>query len=290
MQRFKDFTKKSGKVASAILSAAMVTSMVAGTNVVYAATNNEVAEATTDVTAPANNTTINNDQEAVRAAKADLEAAYKDLPVTACLLATDVAVDTSRPSGSTALDDFQIPANDIADQYNVTITDGTIVTKNPTMTGTGTLTVTFDISRASGEKVTAKVEYTLASRQDRQAAAEAAVKKALAEFTSDKLSNKTTPAEIKKVGDDALQATGGKHDSIPLFGDFDTTTSTAVVNAKTLALLNQRGAIEADYKAAQFAASAAGAAPAADATGEQKLFTQKQFQAIRKEWMQQLQK
>lgn len=259
MQRFKDFTKKSGKVASAILSAAMVTSMVAGTNVVYAATNNEVAEATTDVTA---NTTINNDQEAVRAAKADLEAAYKDLPVTACLLATDVAV-----GAGTALDDFQIPAKDIAKQYNVTIADGTIVTKNPTMTGTGTLTVTFDISRTSGEKVTAKVEYTLASRQDRQAAAEAAVKKALAEFTSDKLSNKTTPAEIKKVGDDALKATGGKHDSIPLFGDFDTTTSTAVVNAKTLALLNQRGAIEADYKAAQFAASAAGAAPAADATG-----------------------
>ena len=259
MQRFKDFTKKSGKVASAILSAAMVTSMVAGTNVVYAATNNEVAEATTDVTA---NTTINNDQEAVRAAKADLEAAYKDLPVTACLLATDVAV-----GAGTALDDFQIPAKDIADQYNVTIADGTIVTKNPTMTGTGTLTVTFDISRASGEKVTAKVEYTLASRQDRQAAAEAAVKKALAEFTSDKLSNKTKPDEIKKVGDDALKATGGKHDSIPLFGDFDTTTSTAVVNAKTLALLNQRGAIEADYKAAQFAAAAAGATPAADATG-----------------------
>lgn len=51
MQRFKNLTKKSGKVASAILSAAMVTSMVLGTNVVEVKAAETETEVTIDVKA-----------------------------------------------------------------------------------------------------------------------------------------------------------------------------------------------------------------------------------------------
>ena len=88
MQRFKDFTKKSGKVASAILSAAMVTSMVAGTNVVYAAT--EATEATTDVTAE---TTQEKEKEAAIAAANEYAAAVKNLPVTSKTVVTGASIE-----------------------------------------------------------------------------------------------------------------------------------------------------------------------------------------------------
>lgn len=45
MQNLKEFTRKSSKVAGAILSAAMVTSMIVGTNVVQAAEVNTQIEA-----------------------------------------------------------------------------------------------------------------------------------------------------------------------------------------------------------------------------------------------------
>ena len=247
MQRFKDFTKKSGKVASAILSAAMVTSMVAGTNVVYAAT--ETTEATTDVTAK---TTIQNDQEAVRAAKADLEAALADLPVTAALSAEEVAVDTG-----TALKDFAQPVKEIEEQYTdsakvLKISNGTIDIKQPTLTQTGTLTLTFNVERTnSGEDVDAKITYTLASRQDRQAAANAAIKAALAEYTEEDLSNVTKKADIAKAanGKKGLGAKGGKYNSIPLFADFN--EAEASIKTKDLALKTTKGLIEADVTANQ---------------------------------------
>lgn len=73
MQRFNDFTKKSVKVVSAVLSAAMVTSMVAGTNVLYAATD-EVTEATEEV---AKTDTENQDKKAVDRAIAEYIAKVK---------------------------------------------------------------------------------------------------------------------------------------------------------------------------------------------------------------------
>ena len=73
MQRFNDFTKKSVKVVRAVLSAAMVTSMVAGTNVLYAATD-EVTEATEEI---AKTDTENQDKKAVDRAIAEYIAKVK---------------------------------------------------------------------------------------------------------------------------------------------------------------------------------------------------------------------
>ena len=261
MQRFKDFTKKSGKVASAILSAAMVTSMVAGTNVVYAAT--ETTEATTDVTGQ---TTIQSDQEAVRAAKADLEAALKDLPVTSGLTEDDVDVlealydadfdetdddfdNDDNGYKHKALKDFYKPAYDIMDQYNVKIDLEKIDYKAATLTKTGTVTVTFEITRKN-DKETAKIEYTTASLTDRQKAAEAAVTKALDEYKT-KVNNTTTKEDLEKVAKDALGAKGGKYESIPLYEDFDVDGTVAKLLDKDLAELNKKGSLEAEVTVKQ---------------------------------------
>ena len=255
MQRFKNLTKKSGKVASAILSAAMVTSMVLGTNVVEVKAE-ENTEATTDVQA----VTTNNDQEAVRAAKADLEAALKGLPVNANLtldevdFTKDIADDGDL---DTCLTQYATAIKKIEKQYTINgkkallIGNAKISVEEPSLTKTGTLTLTYDVKRGKGsvnedgyataltsenETVQAKIVYTLASYSDRAAAATKAVNEALAEY---KVNNTTTGGALETVVENALGDTG------LTFADFDADAEVTVKDLQ-LATNDKKGTIEAN--------------------------------------------
>lgn len=251
MQRFKDFTKKSGKVASAILSAAMVTSMVAGTNVVYAAT--ETTEATTDVTATP---TVNSPYEAVRAAKADLEAALQGLPVTTQLTKTQITPDfTDGATSATCLDDFELPVEKIAKQYGVTIAaNAPKITTEPNYVKDGEVTVEYTISKTGTQAVTAEINYTVDSFGKRMTAAKAVMDKALKDLN---INNTTADADITKAATEALKnATGGPENSMPLFADFDTTTGVAIaIQGRADATKTDDGRIDAVLKIDQFDAS-----------------------------------
>ena len=95
--------------------------MVAGTNVVYAATD-EVTEATEEV---AKTDTENQDKKAVDRAIAEYIAKVKRLPVnaaTATYIKNHDVLDLSNPDkkGENATSGFKHPADDIEEKYGVT--------------------------------------------------------------------------------------------------------------------------------------------------------------------------
>lgn len=229
MQRFKNLTKKSGKVASAILSAAMVTSMVLGTNVVEvkAATND--TETTVDVKSDAD-PSIARDEQRAKAAIAELKEAYKDLPVTVKTAATE--------------DDFKIPAANAKANYeldNVTLQYD--VTKQPESlkAGEAKLTITADAGTTS---ISETLKYTLASGKDRAATAKAAVQKYINEDLL--ITNISSPNIATKVADFLSKTKGGKHESIKLYDDVTSTVSTSGALVVTYAVDDKRGHVDGD--------------------------------------------
>lgn len=163
MQNLKEFTRKSSKVAGAILSAAMVTSMIAGTNVLQAAEVNTQTEA--DV-----NANVHVDTETAKKATDYLKTELGKLKVTSSsqINAKDSVVEDER------LTKFVTKAQD-----TYLITEGAIVlkidmteTKEPTEDKAGNLTVKIIID---GNE-TGTVNYVLPSGQERTAATEAAIK------------------------------------------------------------------------------------------------------------------
>ena len=163
MQRFKDFTKKSGKVASAILSAAMVTSMVTGTNVIQAAEVNAQTEA--DV-----NANVHVDTETAKKATDYLKTELGKLKVTS---------SSQIDANNSVVEDARLIKFVTKAQNTYSITNDAIVlkidtaeTKEPTEDKAGNLTVKIVID---GNE-TGTVNYVLPSGQERTAATEAAIK------------------------------------------------------------------------------------------------------------------
>lgn len=169
MQRFKNLTKKSGKVASAILSAAMVTSMVLGTNVVEvkAATNNNAGTAV-DVQA-----TVNSEVEVAREARDTLKEYVQDFPVNLATQTTEVGFDIAKDA--------------IEKKYTNTSIHTTVnyvgftVDETPTNEKTGKVTLTFTVT-ANSHKETGKVEYKVDSFNTRATKMKAAIDKKLADW------------------------------------------------------------------------------------------------------------
>ena len=270
MQRFKNLTKKSGKVASAILSAAMVTSMVLGTNVVEVkAATGTGAEAEADV----QSTTTNNDQEAVKIVKQKLEETLKPLTANANLTLDEV--DYNKTSGKKTLTPYADAIKDLEKQYTLStkqvlfIRNAKIAVDKPSATKPGTLTLTYEIVRGKGTvgedgiptnftsatpsaKETAKITYTLASNSDRAKAANEALTKALEEY-KDKVNNTTTYEDIKEdVVKKALKDDGLN------FSDFDVDHNKVGINKLNLATKDKTGSIETTIQVAQLQAGTDG--------------------------------
>ena len=177
MQRFKDFTKKSGKVASAILSAAMVTSMVAGTNVVYAA-NTEATTETTDVTAAGKVS-----EETQRKVDA-IVTVLKTVPVNAATSEDEVINSTSLTFGNKVATE----ANKLTKKTDTAITGSAITVTNgafkikekPTKDKAGNAELTFTFTNGN-DVVTETVSYVLESGNDRAATLKAAIEKKIDE-------------------------------------------------------------------------------------------------------------
>ena len=168
MQRFKDFTKKSGKVASAILSAAMVTSMVTGTNVIQAAEVNTQTEADVNANVHVDSTT------AEKVAK-DLKTELENLKVT-----SSSQIATEEKDGLAVVTDERLTkiVNKVAEENSVTggaieLKVDTKATKQPTEDKDGNLTVKIFVDGNNK----GNVDYTLPSGKKRVAATEAAIKK-----------------------------------------------------------------------------------------------------------------
>lgn len=227
MQRFKDFTKKSGKVASAILSAAMVTSMVAGTNVVYAAT--EATEATPDVTG----TTVNSEVTVARAAKNDIIAAVKDFPVNA-------ATTKNEEGFEKALKTVREKYDLINNTTGAAITD-LKVTKAPSDTKDGEAVLTFVVT-AGGFTENGEVTYPLDSYNKRAAIMQKAIEEKLADLP---ISNSVTTGSIMEA---VLDLKDKKDKDIKLYSDFNVTGSAIEVNNFKIdeAKKNQTGSVSAD--------------------------------------------
>ena len=195
MQRFKDFTKKSGKVASAILSAAMVTSMVAGTNVVYAA-NTEAQTEETDVTAA--------EKTAKEKAKA-IKAALESLPVNVGTKEADIITGSALKTEINALV-YEKVGESLKDADAITnsafsVTSGAFkITEEPTADKKGSAELKFTY-----DGVTETAKYTLASSKER-----AAVLKAAVEEEVEKTSVTTTSA-VSFAGN-VVNAVKGKTD------------------------------------------------------------------------------
>ncbi|MGN1177090.1 MAG: hypothetical protein ACI4S1_16720 [Roseburia sp.] len=208
MQRFKDFTKKSGKVASAILSAAMVTSMVAGTNVVYAAEVNTQAEA--------NVKGQEQDEEKAAKAIAELVDAYKGLTVTAATKPADF-------EGASTIADYTDPAKEIADKYDYNYAaDGSgditlkYTAKAPETTKAGEGKLVITIKNASGSVAEKTVTYAIQSGNDRAKT----VKAALAKFIDEEIIATNAidgDAIVEDIKNNFLTKTTGT--AIPLYAD-----------------------------------------------------------------------
>lgn len=229
MQRFKNLTKKSGKVASAILSAAMVTSMVLGTNVVEvkAATND--TETTVDVKSD-DKPSIARDEQRAKAAIAELKEAYKDLPVTVKTSATE--------------EDFTIPAANAKANYELNnVTLQYVVTKQPESlkAGEAKLTITAD---AGTKKISETLKYTLASGKDRAATAKAAVQKYINEELL--ITNSSSDDIAIKVAKFLSETKGGTEKSIKLYDDVTSTVSTSGALVVTYAVDDKRGHVDGD--------------------------------------------
>lgn len=182
MQRFKDFTKKSGKVASAILSAAMVTSMVAGTNVVYAA-NTEVQAEATDVKA-------NNYTKADVAADC-LTSELKKLPISS-LQQFSTSLTASTATGTSLKTDAAFTKAEEAaykqllkeektaeaglvtgSAFDITLKDKVV---EPTKAEDGSVTLSVVVTNGA-VNVTREVKYTLASINERTKVTKAEIEK-----------------------------------------------------------------------------------------------------------------
>lgn len=220
MQRFKDFTKKSGKVASAILSAAMVTSMVAGTNVVYAAEAN---------TQPVDVTAVDTQEEGEATAREIVEklaAAYENITVTAAT--SDGAFLTVK--------DYTQPKEDIMANYNSADYTATLqysVDKKPTATETGTASLTITVTATGAPSALSApsdariLTYTLPSGNDRAKEVAAAVQS----FMNEKviITRDTTKEKVaEKVYDFLKNTKGGEYGEIPLYADVKTSTATDI--------------------------------------------------------------
>lgn len=238
MQRFKNLTKKSGKVASAILSAAMVTSMVLGTNVVEvkAATND--AENTADVQAA-----TNKEYEEVQAAKAEYANAVKDFTVTTATI-TNGGIEESAKAA------YDKAAAKLNEKYkNVTVaitTGGYSAAVAPEVNKTGSVTVEYTVEgKTTHYKETGKVTYTLPSINDRAASVQKAIDEKLAD-PKFKVTNSVTEAAIAKQVAKLAEA---KDDyGIALYSDynFKGVTNTNVTNfVETKAEKDKAGSVSA---------------------------------------------
>lgn len=214
MQRFKDFTKKSGKVASAILSAAMVTSMVAGTNVVYAATET-TAEATADVKADVKGETA----KATEYVKAELDKisvaslAQLTTSTTGTAITTDGAFKTATENATKKIKKDKL--NNVTD-VTLKIKD----TKVPDKDNEGSLKVTIEVNGTeTGEK-----EYKIPSGSKRATDVQAAAQKYIDELVVTK-SNKDNVAGALKEYLNKKEDNGFK-----TFAGADVTTSSALIN------------------------------------------------------------
>lgn len=222
MQRFKDFTKKSGKVASAILSAAMVTSMVAGTNVIQAA---EVNTQAVDVQAAS---TQENDKEAVLTATAYYVEAVKDLPVNAATAETE--------------DGFTVPEEALETKFGVTITVALENTdakgKVPDAAKGGEKVATITVTKGAYTKTT-EVTYKLASLTERTEEAKKLIEARLDKYAAN---NALTDALAQKEVDNALDVT---ESGIDLYADIEATVGTTVVTDSTA---TEEGAVQIPVK------------------------------------------
>lgn len=219
MQRFNNFTKKSGKVASAILSAAMVTSMLAGTNVVYAAT--EATEATTDV-----KTTVKEEEKGEKAI-ATLKENYKNLPVTVKTSGTE----------KDFTDVTEKVKKDLELSNEPTVTYG--VTTWPTATKAGEAVLKIKVTpTTSGAIVTDNLKYTLASGNDRAAAAKAEAQKYIDEELE--VTNLDEASAIAEKVADHLSGKNTQDNGIELYKDVKKTAENLTV---TKADGDKRGAV-----------------------------------------------
>lgn len=231
MQRFKNLTKKSGKVASAILSAAMVTSMVLGTNVV------EVKAATTDTQTETDVQGVNSVKDVTEDAKKAYISAVQSLPINT-VQANEGTIGTS-----TDFDKYlNAVATVVAGQYEkvngiktLTITPKNLtITKEPSEDGTGLAELTFDVKAtdAAGNSFEYSVathtgaiaEITLDSYNTRIEKAKKVIDKTLADYN---YNNKTTEADLKtKVAADLAAEKYG--DAYKLYTDVDVTSASFV--------------------------------------------------------------
>ena len=175
MQRFKNLTKKSGKVASAILSAAMVTSMVLGTNVVEV----KAAENDTEVAVDVQNGGVNNDSkdvEAVNDAKAYLEGQLKSLPVNIKTFTGLVADDgkTGVDIKTTTVKEFKDAFTNVPKYYNTVSVDSAKIYNEKAVTdnadGVARLEITLTSDSTPGADAytdTLKIKYTIESNAKR---------------------------------------------------------------------------------------------------------------------------
>lgn len=239
MQRFKDFTKKSGKVASAILSAAMVTSMVAGTNVVYAA-NTEVTTEETDVTADAVSKDTQKQVDAITAA-------LKEIPVNAGVSEDDIISSTSLTNDVISGVAKKVKKSlDISEEkaknYVETISGASfIITEKPEKDKAGKAELTF---KYAGNKYT--VDYTVASGKDREAALTAAIEKKAEEKAA-----KVTTTDAVAFANDVLNDVTATTDAafgIKLYADV--ATGAAVTDDLKIETPEERstGSVKGNFK------------------------------------------
>ena len=222
MQRFKNLTKKSGKVASAILSAAMVTSMVLGTNVV------EVKAATNDAETTADVKKINDADPTAEELK-DLETAkkavnfftqkVKDLPVTSN---TAVTYASDKPYEVTKA------AFDAQKKYAVTFDAITFTVKTaPTAAKEGKLVLSGNVQTPSdptGKKTPFEIEYKLDNLTKRAQAAAALVQAAVDDATvaNNEVSAGAIVTELNKIQTEKTYS--DKPNSLKTFDDIVTFT------------------------------------------------------------------
>ncbi|MEE1247918.1 MAG: hypothetical protein UHU19_01590 [Lachnospiraceae bacterium] len=168
MQNLKEFTRKSSKVAGAILSAAMVTSMIVGTNVVQAAEVNTQIEA--DV-----NANVHVDTETAERVAKDLMTELKSLKVI-----SSKQIETEDKDGLAVVTDNKLTkiVKKVAEENSVTgdaieLKVDTKAIKQPTEDKDGKLTVKIFVD---GNKK-GEVDYTLPSGKEREATTKEAIEK-----------------------------------------------------------------------------------------------------------------
>ena len=234
MQRFKNLTKKSGKVASAILSAAMVTSMVLGTNVV------EVKAATTDTQDETDVQGVKSVKDLTEAAKTLYAGCVQQAPVNVSQAAIGTAGGTDYWTYLKYLGGV-VASVYTGEGYTVTVTPTAIeIKKEPTIADPGVAKLTFEVATKDSavpanqfgytDTTAATAEIKLDSYQERINKATEVANKALADFD---YNNNTTTKNVADAVNEALsnQIYAGAY---ALYDDIDVISASALKVNKAL--------------------------------------------------------